>query len=139
MLHINLTIHLFIHPYLIFLFFKSFSCSQMKCGLHCPPGNEMYRLNDIKLFHLASRDQPVYSRRLGQLIQLLCIVEHTSHASVDDASTKLLENDVSCIPSFEELNHFILTIQDRSGSHLAGILSYVSAYLVFIETKHNFS
>ena len=100
----------------------------MKCGLHCPPGNEMYRLNDIKLFHLASRDQPVYSERLGRLVRLLCMVEHTSGSPAEEASARLPENDVPCVPSFEELDYFILTIQDRSGSHLAGILSYVSTY-----------
>ena len=167
----------------------------MKCGRHSPPGVEIYRDNDLKLFHL-NHQNVVYCNLLERFLQLLFVIDpqsitnssfsssnqnHSYHQQSNyktyfssnisfiqliyfiflcNLTNKYLktsgdhsgsnsneeENEYNAAvlinktshhitthtnhhqlkTSHRSLNYFLLTIQDRSGSHLAGVLSYVS-------------
>lgn len=77
-----------------------------------PPGNEIYRNNDLSIFEVDGNLARVYCRNLCLLSKLF--IDH-----------KTLYFDV------EPFLFYILTVNDSYGCHFAGYFSKVKFYLFF--------
>ncbi|KAK9704266.1 Histone acetyltransferase [Basidiobolus ranarum] len=87
-----------------FLTLKTFSRHRTKCTLLHPPGNEIYRHEDISFFEIDGRKQRTYGRNLSLLSKLF--LDH-----------KTLYYDV------DPFLFYIMTKNDEYGAHIIGYFS----------------
>ncbi|PVU94811.1 hypothetical protein BB559_002927 [Furculomyces boomerangus] len=83
---------------------KQMDRHRSKCGLTHPPGNEIYRGDDISFFEIDGRKQKTYCRNLCLLSK--CFLDH-----------KTLYYDV------DPFLFYIMTRNDEFGSHIIGYFS----------------
>ncbi|KAG0216978.1 putative ESA1-histone acetyltransferase [Mortierella sp. GBAus27b] len=83
---------------------KQLSRHRLKCTLHHPPGNEIYRKDDISFFEIDGRKQKVYCRNLCLLSKLF--LDH-----------KTLYYDV------DPFLFYVMAVRDSDGAHLIGYFS----------------
>ncbi|KAG0353997.1 acyl-CoA N-acyltransferase [Gamsiella multidivaricata] len=83
---------------------KQLSRHRLKCTLQHPPGNEIYRKDDISFFEIDGRKQKVYCRNLCLLSKLF--LDH-----------KTLYYDV------DPFLFYVMTQRDEDGAHLIGYFS----------------
>ncbi|KAF9928500.1 Histone acetyltransferase [Modicella reniformis] len=83
---------------------KQLSRHRVKCTLQHPPGNEIYRKDDISFFEIDGRKQKVYCRNLCLLSKLF--LDH-----------KTLYYDV------DPFLFYVMTIRDEDGAHFIGYFS----------------
>ncbi|KAG0207221.1 Histone acetyltransferase [Mortierella sp. GBA30] len=83
---------------------KQLSRHRTKCSLQHPPGNEIYRKDDISFFEIDGRKQKVYCRNLCLLSKLF--LDH-----------KTLYYDV------DPFLFYVMTMRDEDGAHLIGYFS----------------
>ncbi|KAF9579535.1 Histone acetyltransferase [Lunasporangiospora selenospora] len=83
---------------------KQLARHRTKCTLQHPPGNEIYRKDDISFFEIDGRKQKVYCRNLCLLSKLF--LDH-----------KTLYYDV------DPFLFYVMTIRDDDGAHLIGYFS----------------
>ncbi|KAK3820184.1 MAG: acyl-CoA N-acyltransferase [Benniella sp.] len=83
---------------------KQLSRHRLKCTLQHPPGNEIYRKDDISFFEIDGRKQKVYCRNLCLLSKLF--LDH-----------KTLYYDV------DPFLFYVMTIRDEDGAHFIGYFS----------------
>ncbi|KAI9137749.1 acyl-CoA N-acyltransferase [Paraphysoderma sedebokerense] len=77
---------------------------RQKCTLHHPPGNEIYRKDNISFFELDGRKQKTYCRNLCLISK--CFLDH-----------KTLYYDV------DPFLFYIMTVNDDKGFHIVGYFS----------------
>ncbi|KAF9904820.1 Histone acetyltransferase [Lobosporangium transversale] len=83
---------------------KQLSRHRLKCTLQHPPGNEIYRKDDISFFEIDGRKQKVYCRNLCLLSKLF--LDH-----------KTLYYDV------DPFLFYVMTMRDEDGAHFIGYFS----------------
>jgi histone acetyltransferase HTATIP len=83
---------------------KQLSRHRTKCSLQHPPGNEIYRKDNISFFEIDGRKQKVYCRNLCLLSKLF--LDH-----------KALYYDV------DPFLFYVMTVRDEDGAHLIGYFS----------------
>ncbi|KAF9952233.1 Histone acetyltransferase [Mortierella alpina] len=83
---------------------KQLSRHRTKCTLQHPPGNEIYRKDDISFFEIDGRKQKVYCRNLCLLSKLF--LDH-----------KTLYYDV------DPFLFYVMTMRDEDGAHFIGYFS----------------
>ncbi|KAG8905813.1 Histone acetyltransferase [Tulasnella sp. 403] len=83
---------------------KMFERHRLKCGMHCPPGNEIYRHEDISFFEIDGKKQLTWCRNLSLLSK--CFLDH-----------KTLYYDV------QPFLYYVMTMRDSRGCHMVGYFS----------------